>query len=145
MAAQLSGKLGGPQASWEEYTCGGSGFARSRSRRAHPARRPQTPYPTYPAPRFPTTIPARRKTGRWCHQSRASVVRAAQPATQADAAAQPEGCGHFAARSRHERDTGVSLRRSLVALRWARHRTLVSLSMPEKAGTIQSHARVSVM
>ncbi len=48
MAAQLSGKaLGGPQASWSEYTCGGSGFARSRSRRAHPARRPRhhTPLP----------------------------------------------------------------------------------------------------
>ncbi len=45
--------LGGPQASWEEYTCGGSGFARSRPCRARPARRPRhhTPLPRAALPR----------------------------------------------------------------------------------------------
>ncbi len=50
------------------------------------------------------------------------MVRAAQPATQADAAARPRHAGHFAARSRHQRDSAVSWRRSLVAIRWVARR-----------------------
>ena len=42
----------------------------------------------------------------------------AEHAAQADAAARPESCGHCAARSRHERHTGVAWRRSLAASRW---------------------------
>ncbi len=61
-----------------------------------PRAAPPPPYPSDPAPRFPTTIPARLHAGRSCHQYRASVVRAAQPATQADAAARPKHAGHFA-------------------------------------------------
>ncbi len=74
--------------------------------------------PHYPAPRFPTSNPARPTSWRWCQHGQASVVRAAQPATQADAAARPEGCGHFAVRSRHGRSSALSWRRSLAASRW---------------------------
>ena len=80
--------------------------------------------PHYPAPRFPTSNPARPTSWRWCHQYIPSVVRAAQPAAQADAAARPKSCSHFAVRSRHGRSSALSWRRSLAALRWVarRHR-----------------------
>ena len=88
--------------------------------------------PAAPAPRgAPATIPQRPRAalphhhtprglqaGRSCQLGLSSVVRAAQPATQADAAARPKHAGHFAARSRHARGLGVSWRRSLVAIRW---------------------------
>ena len=72
-----------------------------------PPRGAPNPIPHYPAPRFPSTIPARPTSWRWCHQYIPSVVRAAQPATQADAAVRPTDAGHFGARSRHKRDTGI--------------------------------------
>ncbi len=91
-------------------------------RRARPPRAaPPPPYPTTPRRASPP-YPARPTSWRWCQHGQASVVRAAQPAAQADAAVRPEGCGHCVARSRQERDTGVSWRRSLVALRWVARR-----------------------
>ena len=61
-----------------------------------PRAAPPIPIPHYPAPRFPATILARLHARRSCHQNIPSVVRAAQPATQADAAARPKHAGHFA-------------------------------------------------
>ena len=82
-----------------------------------PRAAPPPPYPTTPRRASPP-YPARPTSWRSCHPHLPSVVRAAQPAAQADAAARPEDAGHFGAQSRHERDTGVSWQRSLAASRW---------------------------
>ncbi len=78
---------------------------------------PPPPYPTTPRRASPP-YPARLQAGRSCHQYIPPVVRAAQPAAQADAAARPTDAGHFGARSRHGRGLDVSWRRSLAASRW---------------------------
>ena len=71
---------------------------RGRSTRVAVRRRALSPLPR---------PPRAAKSWRSCQHGLSSVVRAAQPAAQADAAARPTDAGHFGARSRHERDTSV--------------------------------------